>query len=240
MVAEVATPAEPCHIGPAMRRPILIVILAALPVLGLLLFLGTWQLERLHWKNDLLARIAASEAAPAAPLRDPPEMLAKVQVTGRFDHAREATLGVVPRGNTLGTNLVTPLLRDGAPPILVNRGWVPMERNRALDRPEGTVTVEGWVHPGERAGLLSASDDAAGRRFYTFDPPVIGAALGLPGVAPYGLVALGNGTGALPDPARTLPRPTNNHLGYAITWYGLALSLIGVLAAFALRRRKEG
>jgi len=55
---------------------------------------------------------------------------------------------------------------------------------------------------------------------------------------PFGLVALGGG-GALPDPARTLPRPSNNHLGYVITWYGLALSLLGVFGVWARRRLKE-
>ena len=219
-----------------MRRPVLIATLTALPVFCLLVFLGTWQAERLAWKNDLIARLAASEAAPAAPLRDPPEPLSKVRATGRLDHGREALLGLEVRGPVLGAHLVTPLLRDGAPPVLVNRGWVPLDRAGAPARPEGEVTVEGWVHPGDRPGAFSATDDPAGRRFYTFDPPAIGAALGLGQVAPYGLVALGPG-GALPDPARTLPRPTNNHLGYAITWYGLALSLVGVLAAFALRSR---
>lgn len=217
-----------------MRRPLLIAALASLPVLGVLLFLGTWQVERLHWKTDLIARIAASEAAPATPLRDPPEPLAKVRVTGRFDHAREAILGVEPRGNQLGAHLVTPLLRDGAPAILVNRGWVPIDRSGPVTRPAGEVTVEGWVHPGDRRNWFSATDDVAGRRFYTFDPPAIGAALGLP-VASYGIVAMG--AAGTPDPARALPRPTNNHLGYAITWYGLAVSLVLVLAAFALRRR---
>ncbi|WP_270936536.1 SURF1 family protein [Falsiroseomonas oryzae] len=234
-----AKAAEPSHIGPAMRRPLLIATLAAVPVLGVLLFLGTWQVQRLHWKNDLIARIAASEAAPAAPLRDPPEPLSKVRVTGRFDHAREATLGVATRGPVLGTQVVTPLLREGAPPVLVNRGWMPIDRAGPVARPEGEVTVEGWVHPGEPAGWMSATADPAARRFYSFDPPVIGAALGLAEVAPYGIVALGPG-GGLPDPARTLPRPTNNHLGYAITWYGLALSLLGVLAAFALRSTPSG
>jgi surfeit locus 1 family protein len=224
--------------GP-MRRPLLRATLAAIPVLAILLFLGTWQVQRLAWKTDLLARIAASEAAPAAPLRDPPEPFAKVRATGRFDHGREAMLGVEVRGPVLGTHLVTPLLREGAPPVLVDRGWAPLERTAPIARPEGEVTVEGWVLPGEHPGMLSATDDPAGRRFYTFDPPAIGAALGLPEVAPYGLVALGPGGGTLPDPARTLPRPTNNHLGYAITWYGLALSLLGVLAAYAIRGRRE-
>lgn len=235
MAGVVAAASDPHHLRQTMRRPVLIVSLASLPVLALLLALGTWQVQRLGWKNELIARIAAAEAAPAAPLREPPEMLAKVRATGRFDHAREALLGLEVRGPVLGAQLVTPLLREGAPAILVQRGWVPLDRAGAAARPEGPVTVEGWVHPGERAGPFSARDDLAGRRFYTFDPPAIGAALGLP-VAGYGLVALGPG-GALPDPARSLPRPTNNHLGYAITWYGLALSLLGVLAAFAFRRK---
>jgi surfeit locus 1 family protein len=164
-------------------------------------------------------------------------MLAKVRVTGRFDHGREALLGLEVRGPVLGARLVTPLLREGAAPTLVDRGWVPLERAAPVARPEGEVTIEGWVHPGDRPNLFSATDDTASRRFFTFDPPAIGAALGFADVAPYGLVALGPAGGGLPDPARTLPRPTNNHLGYAITWYGLALSLVGVLAAFALRRR---
>jgi surfeit locus 1 family protein len=217
-----------------MRRGPL--LLAAIPALCLLLLLGTWQVQRLHWKNDLIARIAASEAAPAAPLAEPPAMLARVRVTGRFDHAREALLGLEVRGPVLGARLVTPLLRDGAAPILVDRGWVPVERSAPLSRPEGEVAFEAWVHPGDRPTIFSARDDAAARRFFTFDPPVIGAALGLPDIAPFALVALGGG-GSLPDPARSLPRPSNSHLGYAITWYGLALALAAVLAAFLLRKR---
>jgi surfeit locus 1 family protein len=218
-----------------MRRPLL-PVLAALPVLLTLLYLGTWQVQRLHWKTDLLARIAESEAAPAAPLGAAPEPFSKVAVTGRLDHAREALVGLEVRGPLLGARLVTPLLREGAVPVLVDRGWVPMERAGPIARPEGVLTLEAWVHPGDRAGLFAARDDVAGRRFYTFDPAAIGAALGLAEVAPFALVALGP-AGALPDPARTLPRPSNKHLGYAMTWYGLALTLVGVLAAFLLRRR---
>jgi surfeit locus 1 family protein len=166
-------------------------------------------------------------------------MLAKVRATGRFDHAKEVLLGLEVRGPVLGAHLVTPLLRDGASTILVDRGWVPIESRAPIARPEGEVTVEGWVRPGERAGTLSATDDPAGRRFYTFDPDAIGRALGLDPVASFGLVALGDGGGTLPDPARTLPRPTNSHLGYAITWYGLALALVGVLVAFVRRRGDE-
>jgi len=220
-------------------RRLLVPFLVTLPVLALLLGLGTWQVARLAWKTELIARIAAAEATPPVPLADPPQPLAKVEATGRFDHGREALLGLELRGTVLGARLVTPLLREAAPPVLVDRGWVPLGRDRPIARPEGPQRVTGWVRPGEAAGLTAARDDVAGRHFHTFDPAAIGAGLGLPSVAPYGLVALGEGSG-LPDPARTLPRPTNNHLGYVITWYGTALALIGVFLVWARRRLKDG
>lgn len=222
----------------ARLRRLVVPLLVTLPVLALLVGLGTWQAGRLAWKTDLLARIAAAETGPAVPLAGRPDPFAKVEAAGRFDHAREALLGLELRGTTLGARLVTPLLRDDAPPLLVDRGWVPLDRSDALARPEGPVRVAGWIKPGERAGLFSAADDLPGRRFYTFDPEVIGRALGLPSVAPFGLVALGPQEG-LPLPDRALPRPRNNHLGYAVTWYGTALALVGVFLVWARRRLKE-
>ncbi|WP_135465773.1 SURF1 family protein [Crenalkalicoccus roseus] len=223
-----------------LPRRRLLLLLLALPVLAVLLALGTWQVQRLHWKTDLLERIAAAEAGPPLPLGvAPPPDFAKVEARGRFDHEREALLGLEVRGTTMGARLLTPLLRPGAPALLVERGWVPLERTEGLDRPEGEVAVTGYVRPPDPRTLFSPRDDTAGRRFYTFDPEAIGQALGLEAVAPFGLVALaGPDTppGALPAPARSLPRPNNPHLGYAITWYGLAAALVGVLIAF-LRRR---
>jgi surfeit locus 1 family protein len=224
--------------APRWRR-ILPAVLASIPVLAILLALGTWQVRRLHWKTDLLAQIATAEAGPPVPLTASPQPYTKVQARGRFRHELESSLGVEVRGNRLGTHLVTPLEMQGLPTMLVNRGWVPMERNGlAIERPEGEVAVTGYVSPPQERDFFAATDDTAGRRFYTADPQAIGAALGLPGVAPDLLVALaGPRQGdALPQPALTLPRPRNSHLGYAITWYGLAASLVGVLIAWAVRK----
>jgi surfeit locus 1 family protein len=212
--------------------------LAGLSVLIILLVLGTWQAQRLVWKTDLLGRIAAAEAAPPAPFSDPPVPYAKLEALGRFDHGREALLGIEIRANRMGARLVVPFLRDSGPPLLVDRGWAPLDGLVGLPRPEGPQRIMGYVRFGEPAGRFAAQDDVAGRRFYHYDPSAIGTALGVPGMAPYGLVLLGQ-AGSLPEPAQSLPRPRNNHLGYAITWYGLALSLVGVFAAFAWRNRKK-
>lgn len=219
-------------------RRLLLPVLVTLPVLAVLLGLGSWQARRLEWKTDLLARIDAAEAGPAQPVTDRPDVFAKVEAAGRFDHAHEALFGLEVRGATLGARLLTPLLRDGAPPLLVDRGWVPLQRSAPVERPEGPVRVTGWVRPAEPAGMFSARDDVPGRHFHSLDPAAIGAAIGVPGLMPFTLVALGEPHG-LPEPDRALPRPTNNHLGYAITWYGLAAALVGVFLVWARRRLKD-
>lgn len=219
-------------------RRLLLPTLALLPVLAILVGLGTWQVQRLRWKTDLLATIAAAEAGPPIPLTEHPRDYTKVFAEGRFRHDRAVTLGVEVRGATLGTHLLVPLEREGAAPLLVDRGWVPLEHG-PISQPDGTVRVEGYVRPGEAASMVSATDDPATRRFYTLDPAAIGAAIGQPGLAPFAVVAMGPPGPGLPQPAQTLPRPTNSHLGYAITWYGLALSALGVFIAFARARLKE-
>jgi surfeit locus 1 family protein len=210
-------------------------VVAALPVFCILLALGWWQLQRMHWKAEILARMDAADAAPPVPLGPAPEPFARVTAEGVFDAPRAAVHGLEPRQGTLGARLLVPLLRDGAPPLLVDLGWVPLADRGPV--PEGRVTVLGFIHPGDRPSWASATDDVAGRQFYTLDPPAIGAALGLPAVEPFALVRLGPAD--RPDPARSIPRPSNNHLGYVVTWWGLAASLILVLGAFLARRLRS-
>ena len=207
-------------------------------MLAILLGLGTWQVERLHWKQALLAQLARAEAAPPIPLPANPEPFAKVAVSGHLRDDLSAQYGAevhdTSSGPQLGAQLIVPLEREAADPILVDRGWVPPTRRQPIALPTGEVTIEGYVRPGEKSGVFSAKDDPAARQFYTLDPTAIGAALGLPQVAPFVLVAMGP---AMPErwpaPAQHLPRPPNDHLSYAITWYGLAVSLVVIFVLWA-------
>jgi len=206
-----------------------------------LLGLGTWQVHRLAWKRAILAQIAQAEAAPPLPATDAsvmPAPFTKVAVTGRLLHDKAALYGADVRdtraGPELGAALIEPLQRDGGAPILVDRGWVPLKRTRPVAMPDGAVTVAGFVYPPATPGWFSAHDDVPGRHFYTLDPAALGAALGLDHVAPFILVALGAPPAeGLPIPAEHLPRPPNNHLQYAITWYGLAAVLAVIFTVWA-------
>jgi surfeit locus 1 family protein len=139
----------------------------------------------------------------------------------------------------MGAQLIEPMREVNGELILVDRGWVPLSRTGPLDQPTGEVTVSGYVRLGDTQHWFSAADDPSARRFFTLDPRAIGAAIGKPDIRPFVLVALGAGSGAdaivkrWPDPARHLPQPPNNHLSYAITWYGLAVALLTIFTIWA-------
>ena len=210
-------------------------------LLALAVGLAVWQVQRLAWKTALLAEIDRGEASPAIPLPPDPRPFTKVRVSGTLRQDLAALYGIEVRstltGQVIGAYLLNPLERPGADPIIVNRGWVPT--NAPRDGPPVPATVEGYIRAPEHSVRFGAADDPAARRFYALDPAAVGASLGLPRVAPFTLVALGHvPPGAFPDPAETLPRPPNNHLVYALTWFGLAVTLLVMFSIYVRRTIK--
>ena len=213
-------------------------ILAPLFFIALTLLLGIWQVERLGWKQRLLARIDAAAAAAPVPLGPGdavPSQFARVIATGRLDPAHAAAYASDVRDlrgvPTFGVFLLEPLLRSGGPPVLVDLGWVPAGTDgHPSVRLDGAHTITGYVRRPERGLLFTPSPDLATRQFYALDPATIARGLGLDAVAPFTLVALARvGTGPFPDPVTALPRPPNNHLQYAVTWFTLA----GIVAVWS-------
>jgi surfeit locus 1 family protein len=213
-------------------------------MLALLLGLGTWQIQRLHWKEAILARIAEAGRAPATPLPPHPAPFTKVSVAGTLDNAHAVLLGAevhdTRQGTALGAQIIVPLLRpDGAPPVLVDRGWVPTEPPLPYGKPAGPVRIDGFIRLRERPGVFTPGNDPAGRRFFSIDPAAMGRALGLAHVASFVLVAMGPARpDVYPAPAQRLPQPPNNHLEYALTWYGLALVLLVTFIRWVAKNRR--
>ncbi len=219
----------PGRVVPALSTTVMLVVL---------LGLGTWQVQRRDWKLGVLAQIGAAEQNPPVPLGPSLPPFAKVTVTGTLRPDLAAYYGAEARdlrgGTVLGAQMIVPLQRPNAKPVLVDLGWVADGERSSLALPSGETSVTGFIRPGETPGWFAPSDDVAGRRFYTLNPEAIAAAVGLPAAEPFVLVALGDAP-AKPDPARHLPTLPNNHLQYAITWYSLAAVLAAV---FVLYRRK--
>lgn len=217
--------------------------LGAAVLLAILLALGTWQVQRLAWKNAWIAQLRAAEALPPEPLPavlDDPAPLAfrRFAVTGTFRHDLSFVLGVHERARRLGTFLVTPLIREQGDPVWVVRGWVPYEAPRAVPNPEGTVTVTGFLMLPERRGWFTPDDKPDERRFWAFQPERMAEAAGLPRTTRFAIAAIGPGEEP-PIPQRRPPMPRNDHLGYAITWYGLAFALVAFWIVWARRLLRD-
>lgn len=196
--------------------------------------LGVWQVRRLEWKTALLAEIDRGEAAEPVPLGSSPRAFSRVRVTGEFLPAT-ALYGTEVRstkdGIAMGAQLVQPMRLPDGRTALVVLGWVPVDAARPAP---GPATVTAYVRPPEYPVRFGAADDPAARQFYALDPIAIGAALGVANPAPFTLVTLGaSQPGVFPAPASALPRPVNNHLTYAITWFAFAISALAVFGVYA-------
>ncbi|UHC16975.1 SURF1 family protein [Methylobacterium currus] len=237
----------------AALRDLVAPALASLVCLGILIGLGVWQLERKAWKEALIDRIVArSRIEPPAPLPafdgfDPArDEFERVRATGRLLNDKETLVHGLAPGDTPGRALqgyyvVTPLRLDDGRILLVNRGFVPTElkdpARRAAAQVEGETTVTGMLRQSEARGLFVPAPNPQTGEWFNRDVPGIAAAKGLTNVAPYLIEADATpNPGGWPKGGQLRVDLPNNHLQYAFTWFGLALCLVGVFTAFALRR----
>lgn len=228
------------------RRFSLGATLFTIPAVLAMLALGTWQVERLHWKEELIQRVHARIEAPPAPLpaviANPDDWdLRPVTVTGRLLNDRALLVLARPRQGQVGYEVVTPLERPDGPPVLVNRGWIPMDRKDVRrDGPSDTVTLRGVARLPSPAGWMQPDNRPGAEVWTRVDPAAMASAAGLSAAPPLVVEALpGQSPGNLPagiEPRIELP---NNHLQYAITWYSLAATLLVIYAVFHYRRRTQ-
>jgi len=220
--------------APAARRAALFLFL----VLALVTFvgLGTWQVYRLSWKLDLIARTDARVHAPAtaAPARAEWPRIDKqdheylhVTLQGSYLPGRDT---LVQASTDLGTGwwVLTPLRAADGSFVLVNRGFVP-DAQRLLYEPPvpGETRVTGLLRISEPHGRWPRTNDPAAGHWYSRDVAAIAQARGLvpaSAVAPYFVDAEGPGLRAAQWPAGglTVVHFPNNHLSYLLTWYGMA------------------
>lgn len=236
--------------------------LFALAALIVLCELGFWQLQRLSWKQELIARVEErAQRSPPAPSpleQDWPNVTVerdeyrRVTIVGTFRHDREALaydLLSDAKGKFSGPGywVLTPLETTDGATVIVNRGFVPLERKDVATRREGqmtgTVTVTGLMRMPEERSWFTPADDPTHGVWQERNPYSIARAYGLSRTAPFFIDADANpNPGGLPQGGETRLVFPNRHLEYAVTWFGLALALIAVFTAFArkqLRTRKH-
>ena len=223
-------------------RTVLIVAMA-LSSIGFLA-LAAWQLQRLGWKQDLIARV--ERQLQAEPVTPPPvaskaDEYRRVRLRGRFE-PREA---LVQASTELGGGywVLAPLRLDDGSAVLINRGFVSPERRApaAHAAPDGPVELTGLLRLTETRGGPLRSNVPAEGRWYSRDVAGIAAQLGVSGrVAPYFVDEAADPAQPQrwPRPGLTVVRFANNHAVYAATWLALA-AMAAAAAGFLFREERR-
>lgn len=239
-------------------RPYPVMTVATLAALLILVSLGNWQMRRLAWKEDLIFSIEERINLPPVSLHqalvdsDAGDVsYLPVTVTGIFDHDREVQVFGQDLDGVPGYFVYTPLTPRTLPTVIINRGFVPQDlrdsAGRAEGQVDGIVSVTGLARPSREAGAFQPANDPTAGIWYVANLVEMSAAIDLPNVAPFFVDADATpNPGGWPLGGQTIVAFRNSHLGYALTWYGLALTLLGVYVAvhigagrLALRRSSE-
>lgn len=228
-----------------MARPRWGILLPGALLCLVFLALGVWQVQRLGWKTDLIARTGAAMTAAPVPAPAPgtegaPEdyEYRRVTVTGRYLPGDTLVRAVSDRG--AGYWVMTPFRTDAGWRLLVNRGFVAQDRAEAYDAaPDGPVTVAGLMRASQTGGGFLRANDPEGGRWFSRDT---GAIAGTQGIAPVAgwFLDLDRVPGQdAPLGGLTVVTFPNNHLSYALTWFAMAAGL-AVLLVVAHRRAARG
>jgi surfeit locus 1 family protein len=234
----------------SLRRGVLVPSIAAAAAFAVLVALGVWQIERKAWKEELIATMAERLSAPPVTLPRPEDWprldaeadeFLRVTATAEFENDKEGL--VYTGGSTLreptggpGYWVFTPARLASGGHVMVNRGFVPEGRQNPSRRAEGEIAgpvdVIGVLRWPEAPGLFTPNADLAHNLWFSRDSAAIAAAKGID-AAPFYIELEGpEPPGGLPHAGRLQPNLPNNHLQYALTWFGLAAVLTGVYTAW--------
>ncbi len=207
--------------------------------------LGVWQLQRLSWKENLIADLQARSSGPAEALPpgafDEEAMLYRpYRLEGRLYPERSLNLLSRLNAGQPGRHIVTPLELEDGRVVLLDRGWVPLDWAPTGSSAPRDVTIDALVRRGGWRGSewLKPANDPAGNAWVWLDLPAMAEAVGLPDVetALYFSARAEQEPGPYPLGGRTRVTLKNDHLEYALTWFGLALTFC--VTYIVLKRRR--
>jgi surfeit locus 1 family protein len=236
-------------------------LLPAVVAFAVLVALGSWQIERKAWKEGLIAALTERLAAPPAALPasgtwprldQASDEYRRVKFSASFNHGNEALVYAAassfrPDVTGRGYWIFTPARLPDGGYFIVNRGFVPEARKDAVSRAAGQIAgpveIVGTMRWPEARHRFSPADDPPHNLWFTRDPLAIADAKGLNQrlgpIAPFYVEQESlTPPGGLPQPGKLMVRLRNDHLQYAVTWYGLALVLVVMFGALARSSRR--
>lgn len=231
-------------------RPTFWATVFTVPALMVLIALGTWQLQRLGWKEEQIAIRQERSQPPGielpASFPDPAAIeFTRVRLRGEFLHDQEFYLGSRTESGRIGIAVVTPFQLTDGRTILVNRGWVPEDRRdpatRAEGQLQGEIEIEALLRTDGWKGydFVKPPNKPEERFYFWLDLPVMAAYVDRPIITEvYADAVASDIPGGLPIGGQTRIQLKNDHLEYAITWYSFAVILAVIYFLFHYRREE--
>jgi surfeit locus 1 family protein len=226
-------------------RPYPGLTVACLILVAILCGLGVWQVQRLSWKEALIATVNGHMAAAPISLDRALGMTAddvqyrKVALSGHFDNSKEAYVFTTGAGGEPVYHVLTPFITDDGKTLMVDRGEIPGELMAPTRRTpvEGQTRIVGVWRVPDAPGFFTPKPNPARHLWYARDLAGIAAADGVKLAAPVVIEADATpNPGGWPKGGQTVVNFPNNHLSYAITWFGLAAGLTGVYFAYHISK----
>lgn len=241
--------------APRSRRAVVMASIATAVGLIVLVSLGLWQLDRLAWKEALIATLRERLATAPVDLPVPSKWSRLTSANAEF---RRVNLRVefidAPRASLYagapalradirspGYFVFAPARLPGGETVVVNTGWVPPDRQYQWNQwGGGAREIVGYLRWPERPGLFVTDHDASGAIWFVRDQHAMARVRGWGEVAPFYIdMESPVPAGGRPTPGPLIVNLRNNHLGYAWTWFGLAATLAGVFAFWLWSGRRK-
>ena len=240
-----------------MRKSTALIVCIMMVSTAILFALGTWQVKRLYWKEALIAKVEQRTSLTPTEINNfiDSQILeddwpyTPIMAKGVYDHSKELFFFTTSTKGRAGWNVHTPMMLDNGKYLIVNRGFIPFELRNPADRAEGQVD-------GEQAlvGLLRVPQKEKPNSFFPENLPekreiywrdydlmtqLMGRDEGREFVPFFVDANDAPVPGDWPKGGTTIISFPNSHLQYAVTWYGLALALLGVGGYFIYSRRQQ-
>jgi surfeit locus 1 family protein len=235
-------------------RPTFWPTVITVPMVLIMIGLAVWQVQRLYWKEGLIAMRV--ERTTSAPIDLPPAgtdltdlEFHRVLLSGSYDHAHEFYLAARSQNGNVGYWIVAPFKTQAgasraSETLLVNRGWVPIEKKLPAARPEGQIAgetqLDGVIRLPEVKVFFQPDNEPAKNVWFYLAPSEMIAAAGIQARSDLYLDAGAEPVpGGFPIGGQTRINLPNDHLQYAFTWGLLAIALAVIYVVYHLKLERE-
>ena len=206
-------------------------------IITLFCALGTWQLVRLQWKNNLINQISEGLKSPALNYSNKINTnYQRISVNGEYDFEKQIYLYSLNENGKPGYDVITPFKTQGSENILVNRGWIEtVQKNESRINKTTTTKIQGLLLKNVKKNIFKPDNEIKNNIWFSINSTDVKKFTGK--TFNEHILYLEDENVVTPKPKKITIDLPNNHLKYALTWYSISISIFAYFLYF--RKKNE-